>query len=174
MNKRLIGALAVAALAALLGCSKNGAGLGHINVLLTDAPGDFEQVNVVITGVSINRAHSGWETINDEAQTFDLLDFQNGLTTSLASGDVPAGHYDQVRLLVGEGSNVVVDGVTHALDTPSGMQSGIKVIGGFDVPEGGTLDLTIDFDAARSVVLTGNGKYILKPVIRIVEAEETD
>lgn len=176
MNKTLIGALAVAALAALLGCSKNpsGAGLGHINVLLTDAPGDFEQVNVVITGVSINRGDSGWETISDDSQTFDLLNFQNGLTTSLASDNVPAGHYDQVRLLVGEGSNVVVDGVTHDLVTPSGMQSGIKVIGGFDVPEGGTLDLTIDFDAAKSVVLTGNGTYILKPVIRIVSAEESD
>jgi hypothetical protein len=176
VNKRLFGALALLALAAVLGCSKspNGAGMGRVNLHLTDAPGDFQQVNVVITAVSINRDGSGWETVQDESQTFDLLTLQNGVTTTLGSSDVPAGHYDQVRLLVGEGSNVMVDDVTHALEVPSGQQSGIKVIGGFDVPEGGVLDLTIDFDAAKSVVLTGNGKYLLKPVIKVVSAEETD
>ena len=176
MKTKLIAALAVVALAALLGCSKNpsGAGLGHVDLRLTDAPGDYEQVNVVITGVSINRDGGGWETIEDEAQTFDLIQLQNGVSTALASGDVPSGHYGQIRLLVGEGSNVVVDGVTHDLEIPSGLQSGIKVIGGFDVPEGGTLDMTIDFDAAKSIVLTGSGKYSLKPVIRIVSAEESD
>jgi hypothetical protein len=35
-----------------------------------------------------------------------------------------------------------------------------------DVTAGVLYKLLLDFDAARSIVKTGNGKYILKPVIR--------
>jgi len=48
------------------------------------------------------------------------------------------------------------------------MQSGYKLVGEFDVPAGGQVELTLDFDAARSVVLTGNGKYMLKPTCRVI------
>jgi hypothetical protein len=86
----------------------------------------------------------------------------------LGVGDVPAGHYTQVRLHLTDGSNVVVDGAPHPLKVPSGMQSGYKLVGEFDVPAGGQVELTLDFDAARSVVLTGNGRYMLKPTCRVI------
>ena len=176
MNTRRFtaGLAALAMLVALAGCSKQqstAARLGHVSINLTDAPGDFEEVNLVVTGVSIHRGDEdsgGWETLKHDTTTYDLLQLRNGVFTQLGAGDVPAGHYTQVRLHIGEGSNVVVDGVVHPLTIPSGMQSGYKLVGEFDVPAGGGVELTLDFDAARSVLLTGNQQYKLKPTVRVI------
>ena len=174
--KRFIPRLAAPILlAALASCSKDptSAGLGHVSVHLTDAPGDFEHVNLVVTGVSIHRGDEedsgGWETLTlDSTTVYDLLELRNGVFARLAQGDVPAGHYTQIRLHLGAGSNVVIDGITYPLTVPSGMQSGYKLVGEFDVPEGGGVELTLDFDAARSVHLTGSNKYMLRPTVRVI------
>jgi len=166
-------------IAALTGCSShpNGTDLGTVKLNLTDAPGDFQAVNIVVTQVSIHRAgnedsdsgsDAGWEVLSDTTHTYDLLELRNGVFTTLAVGEIPAGHFTQIRLKLGEGSNVVVDGVTHPLTVPSGMQTGLKLVGEFDVPAGGLLELTLDFDANRSVILTGNHTYKLKPTVRVV------
>src|SRR5690349_8300913 len=102
---------------------------------------------------------AGWEVLSHDTMTIDLLALRNGTTTQIGIGMVPAGHYTQVRLRLGHGSNVVVDGVAHALTVPSGLQSGLKLIGPFDVPAGGTVQVTLDFNAAQSVVLQSDGTY---------------
>jgi hypothetical protein len=176
MMKRILalGLVLAAVFYVLGGCSANqtGARLGHVTVRLTDAPGNFDQVNLVVDEVSIHRAgpdDAGWETLkHDTTTTYDLLKLRDGVLALLGVGDVPAGHYTQVRLHLTDGSNVVVDGASHPLKVPSGMQSGYKLVGEFDVPAGGQVELTLDFDAARSVVLTGNGKYMLKPTCRVI------
>jgi uncharacterized protein DUF4382 len=173
MKIRLLAAVVTLAACAILGCSANPnrTALGHVDLRLTDAPGDFDQVNVVVTGVSIHRDGSGWESIQEDTTTFDLLTLQNGVSTTLASSDVPSGHYTQVRLVVGDGSNVVVQGVSHPIQIPSGMETGIKLVGSFDVPAGGTIQVTLDFDAAHSIVQKPDGSYLLKPVIRVTPTQ---
>lgn len=167
----------ISALAALSGCSTNhgstgAVGMGEVRVRLTDAPGDFDHVNLVIREVSIHRGDSdstgGWEVLAHDSATYDLLALRNGVFAMLGAGLVPAGHYTQVRLKLGDGSNVVVGGVTSPLTVPSGLQTGFKLVGEFDVPARGTVDLLIDFDAARSVHVTGNGRYMLKPTARVM------
>ncbi len=163
------------ALAALFGCSSHpggGVGMGRVTVRLTDAPGDYEHVNLVIREVSIHRdgpdSTSGWEAVAHDSTTYDLLALRNGVFATLGSGLVPAGHYTQVRLLLGPGSNVVVGGATYPLTVPSGFQTGFKLIGDFTVPAEGAVDLVIDFNAAQSVHVTGNGRYMLKPTARVM------
>ncbi|HET9328689.1 MAG TPA: DUF4382 domain-containing protein [Candidatus Eisenbacteria bacterium] len=177
MKNRVFAALAAASCLVWMGCSSdrngsgrlNGAGTGHVTVHLTDAPGDYDAVNVAITGVSLRREgdDDGWEDLDMEGGMFDLLLLQNGVMTTLALGDVPPGHYDQVRLLLGPGSNVVVDGETHSLTVPSGMSSGLKLKGDFDIVEGENHELILDFDAAKSIHRTGNGKYMMRPVVTL-------
>ena len=180
MNTRRItaGLAVLALLIGLAGCSKapTTGGLGHVTVHLTDAPGDYEHVNLVVTGVSIHRETAdttgedgGWESLpQDSTKVYDLLELRNGVFAQIAGGDVPAGHYTQIRLKLGAGSNVVVDGNTYPLTVPSGMQSGYKLVGEFDVPAGGGVELTLDFDAARSIHLTGNSRYMLRPTVRVI------
>jgi hypothetical protein len=165
------------ALGLFAGCSPSPSGnsYGTLNVRMTDAPGDFESVNLVITQVSAHMegsadsdSSSGWIVLNDTPATYDLLTLQNGVFVTIGTGKVPAGHYTQVRLKLGDGSNVIVDGVTHPLFVPSGMQTGLKLVGNFDVPADALVDIALDFDAARSIFQDGTGRYHLKPTVKVL------
>jgi hypothetical protein len=165
---------------ALSGCSSKttGPGFGTISLKMTDAPGEFQAVNLSIIQVSAHLdgmgtegesdSTGGWQVLRSDPMNVDLLSLRNGVFTTLAVAKVPAGHYTQIRLKLGPGSDVVIDGVAHPLTVPSGLQSGYKLVGEFDVPVNGLLELALDFDAARSIVLTGSGTYILKPTVRVM------
>jgi hypothetical protein len=181
MRKQLwIGVLTLSmATGVLSGCSDQTSSprFGTMNVRMTDAPGDYEHVNLVVTQVSARMegvdsteadTTGGWVVLNNTAATYDLVTLQNGIFTTIGTGLVPAGRYTQLRLKIGTGSTVVVDGVSHPLVVPSGAQSGLKLVGAFDVPASGVVDVALDFDAQRSIVLTGAGTYLLKPVIRVL------
>src|SRR5262249_3681515 len=108
----------------------------------------------------------GWRTLSTTTNTFDLMKLQNGVFTTIGEGALPAGDYTQIRLKLGAGSTVVVDGTTFSLKVPSGMESGLKLVGNFNVPPGGTTDVGLDFDASRSLHETGSGQWMLKPVVK--------
>jgi hypothetical protein len=149
-----------------------GSGQGQIKITMVDAPAGFDQVNIVVTRVEIHTAgadsNSGWFVINNNAASFDLLTLRNGASVVLGNTSLNVGHYTQIRLIIGTGSNVVVDGVSYPLEIPSGEQSGLKLNHAFEIQAGLLYELILDFDAGRSIVLTGNGQYKLKPVIRVV------
>ena len=179
----LLALAAVVALLALVGCSATPTSTtsGTVRIRMTDAPGLYDAVNLVVNQVAIHRglpdsleqggmsdSTSGWEILSDRAATYDLMKLRNGVFVTLAEGLAPAGHYTQIRLKLGAGSNDVVDGVTHPLTVPSGLQSGYKLVGEFDVPASGLVELALDFDAARSIHQTGSGSYMLKPTCRVL------
>jgi hypothetical protein len=94
---------------------------------------------------------------------------------SLGQTALPAGHYSQLRLVLdantgtGLANSVVPSGGSETtLDTPSAVQSGIKLSNEFDVAAGQKVDLVLDFDACKSVLTKGNGKYALKPVVKVI------
>jgi hypothetical protein len=80
--------------------------------------------------------------------------------------DLDSGRIEQIRLILGPNNYVKVNGQTYTLETPSAQQSGLKINLHQDVSAGLLYKLLLDFDAARSIVRTGSGKYMLKPVIR--------
>ena len=147
-------------------------GKATVQFKLTDAPAvDYDEVNIDIIGMSVgvvgDNGTAEWIDLDMPVTgIFNLLDYRNGETVLLAGGDIPAGDISQIRLLLGDESNVVVNGLPYELDTPSAQKSGLK----FNLHETLEPDLAysfvIDFDAARSVVRRGNGTYGLKPVIR--------
>jgi hypothetical protein len=109
------------------------------------------------------------------ARKIDLLKLTNGVLDTLGTTSLEAGHYTQMRLVLDSNANgtantVLPTGAKNevALDTPSAAQSGIKLNGEFDVAAGQKTDIVLDFDACKSIVTKGNGKYALKPVIRMV------
>jgi hypothetical protein len=57
------------------------------------------------------------------------------------------------------------------LDISSGSQSGLKLNIHATIEPNTTYTLMLDFDAARSIVVSGNQSYKLKPVIRTVASE---
>lgn len=166
--------LSICTALALAGCSKNdnstSPGTGTMRVRMTDAPGDYDAVNLIVREVSVrlegSDSTSGWQVLSADSVSYDLLVLQNGVFATIGTSLLPAGHYSQIRLKLSPGSTVVVDGVTYPLTVPSGLQSGLKINGDFVVPAGGTTDIALDFDAARSIHQTGAGVYMLKPVVK--------
>ncbi len=146
---------------------KNNDGTTHVEIRLTDAPAPYDAVNVNIQSVSLH-VNSDWVELDLlRPGVYNLLDFQNGIDTLLAGEDIPSGKISQIRLVLGEDNNsVVIDGQTYPLETPSAQQSGLKLNLHDDLIPNVAYRLWIDFDASRSVVETGSGKYQLKPVIR--------
>ncbi len=159
-------------LALLLACGGN-SGMATINVKLLDGPiTGYKEINLNIQKVEI-AGESGWITLGEPKQTFDLLSLTGGVSATLVDGKtIPAGHYTQMRLVLGSGNTIMLaDNTIVDLKVPSGMQSGIKLLVNFDVQPGTTKDVVIDFVAAHSiqVVQTGaSAKYILRPTIHVV------
>ena len=145
-----------------------------MNIYLTDAPADYKAVwidieQVMVKGNSDSSGDDGWVSVPLlRAGKYNLLDLRNGKDTLLGGVDLPAGKVSQIRLILGESNQLVLnDGTTVDLKTPSGQESGIKLDVDADLKAGIPYELVLDFDAARSIVKAGNsGQYILKPVIR--------
>lgn len=143
-----------------------------LEVRLTDSPGDFEEVNIDIQGVEIHRSegkqNSGWVALDVNEGVYNILALSNGLDTLLGSAELPSGRVSQIRLILGANNTVKINGEVKSLDTPSAQQSGLKLNVQTQMSPGITYLITLDFDAARSVVAKGNGEYSLKPVIRAI------
>lgn len=179
MKRILAWCAAIALLSAFGGCQNDGttgpgdaSGNGTLVVRLTDAPAAYDAVNIAVDSVRVHvdsaDSISGWHTISRSPAMYDLLQYMGGRDTIIAEGVIPAGYYSQLRLYVGLGSNVVVNGVPYDLEIPSGSQSGLKLNIQAAITEGVKYVLVLDFDASRSIVVTGNSRYQLKPVIKTV------
>lgn len=149
-------------------------GTGVLQISLTDAAADFQEVNISFSQISAH-IDSQWVTVNDTSQTINLLEWSNGRSLVIGSAEVPSGRYNQIRLLI-DSASVVLDNQKYPLTVPSGAQTGLKLNVNFDIEEGITYHLTVDFDASRSVLRTGgqgNPAYKLKPTLRVIPTATT-
>jgi hypothetical protein len=157
------------------GCGSDGGGgtqPGTLGVAITDAPAcGFDEVNVTVSKVRVHQSSSasenaaGWTEITlNPTRKINLLNLNDPTQPNLALeslGETPleAGHYTQLRLVLVPNSggppfanSVVLSGIPGevALDTPSAVHSGIKLIHQFNVGSGQRVDLLLDFDACKS------------------------
>ena len=178
MQIRIVKTLALSLLVTLfiIGCTredKNTSGnKARLQVALTDDPGDYEAVFIDVEDIRINYSdnpNDGWLSLADVNKgEYDLLKLVNDDDTVLADAEVGPGTISQIRLVLGDDNYVQIDGQRIKLETPSAQQSGLKLNIHQAVEPGLMYKLLMDFDVAKSIVKTGNGKYMLKPVIRTV------
>jgi len=147
----------------------------RIMVSLTDAPGDYEHVYVDVQDVVVKYSGSENEVSLGQinAGIYDLLELTGGVSVLLADEEIPSGHITQMRLILGSENSIVVNGETHPLQTPSAQQSGLKLNINQTLEAGVLYEFMLDFDVAESIVVQGNGGYLLKPVIRVSTAAES-
>ena len=138
-------------------------------IFMTDAPVAVEEVNIDLQHVVI-KGSGGGDTIHlgTNSGIYNLLDFQNGIDTLIASSMITVDTVTQVRLVLGEDNTIKVDGVLHDLKTPSAQQSGLKVNVHLPLDSIDFYNLLLDFDAEESVIQQGNGNYMLKPVLKVL------
>jgi len=148
-------------------------GMARLEVRLTDNPNlNLSEVWVDVREIQLKMEDSaGFITLaGSRPGMYDLIQLTNGRDTLLSNALIPPGRISQIRLVLGTNNFAVTPtGDTLVLTTPSAQQTGLKVLVNQTVTGGMLYRLTIDFDAARSVIKAGNsGKYILKPVLRII------
>lgn len=142
-----------------------------VSMHLTDDPASYEHVYIDIQKVEVTMQGSSAVTLAPiRPGIYDLLRFRNGADTLLLTANLPVGTVEQIRLVLGDNNSVVTGGQTYALTTPSGQTSGLKLNLNQTFAANGAYDVWIDFDAGKSIHETGNGKFMLKPVIRAYSA----
>jgi hypothetical protein len=196
------------------------AGMGTVTVTLSDPPscaaatgaaavarGSFSSVWITITSVkahispTADASTAGWQELAPQLNPalggtpmqVDLLNLPNNgqcLLEQIGSSQLPAGDYQQIRLILlanaatstpppanacsslGNVFNCVQNSTgLHTLDLSSEAQTGLKIppgqiMGGpLHVVPGQSVDLNIDFDACSSIVSEGGGAFRLKPTL---------
>lgn len=175
----LVVTIAITAIIYSCGKEDDESSTANFNVKLTDAPADYDAVNIDIQEILIHYSDvendtAEWTSLeNMNTGIYNLLEFSNGIDTALANSKIPTGTLSQIRLVLGDNNTLVIDGITYDLETPAAQQSGLKLNFHTQIEAGITYTVWLDFDASKSIVVMGNGKYNLKPVIRaFTEAQD--
>ena len=170
----IISAILFSASVAFISCSKDDVNgnnsTSRLNVRLTDAPTAYDEVNVDIREVKVkfsdDTLSSGWVTLTTTPGIYNLLAYQNGVDTLLATGVFPIQVVKEIRFILGPNNTIKDGGVVYPLTVPSGSESGLKLK--INKSLNATLEtIIIDFDAALSVKKEGTGDYKLRPVLKI-------
>lgn len=172
--------------------SSGGAGTASVSTALVDGPfrtsgGTVSAVNVTVAKVELVGT-GGTQVLAtfSPSKQINLLSYQTS-ALQFGSASVPAGQYQQLRLVLdnsaANNTSVVINGTTYPLTIPSATgqggfgnststdagdgagTSGIKVNVSLNAQAGQSYGYLIDFNAAESIVQTGNGNYMMKPVL---------
>jgi hypothetical protein len=127
---------------------------GRVNLLMTDTPIGDENITGIYVTLNALRyqykdSHKNWQEIKlDEPRTINLLELKDGNYTIL-----------NITNLQLDSSN-------------GGKTEGYRSINGFVINAGSVTNITADFDVRKSVTVTENGIFKLKPTIRLVNNTE--
>ena len=155
----------------LTACSKSNDNKNSttLHVRLTDGPADYTEVNVDIKEVRVKfndeLDDKGWQTLSTHAGIYNLLDYQNGKDTLLATGTVNENTVQQIRFILGSENTIKVGTKIYPLTIPSGAESGLKLMINKKLNQS-LESLVIDFDALLSIK-EENGGYKLRPVLKL-------
>lgn len=160
-----------------ISCSEDEQETASFSFSLVDAPGDYQEVNVDIQGLEVV-VNGEIIKLDVEPRIVNLLELTGGVSELLADGEFPVGQINQIRLILGGNNTLVVEGETESqtfdLQTPSGQQTGIKLVVAKNLEAGIRYDFILDFNVDKSVVSLGaESGYVLKPVVRVTTKAET-
>jgi Domain of unknown function (DUF4382) len=177
-----------------------GTGTGTLSVVIKDSPfSEATALLVKFTDVSVHKSSTDgtgegeWVPLKFDpttatSRTCDLKRLE-AETDVLGIGTLPEGHYTQVRLTVDTATiykstittgDICAEKMVLELVPPATSETGtsvtipsgtLKLNREFTVPAGGAMTMTLDFDGDKSVKQTGNGKYMMTPVIAIVSVQ---
>ncbi|MEW5853145.1 MAG: DUF4382 domain-containing protein [Myxococcota bacterium] len=134
--------------------------------------GGLQEIVVSVRKVVAHAAGQGWVVLSEDPVTIDLLRLGDH-TAELGFANMPQGKVTQIRLYVAEDPASYVlaeDGTQHPLKVPSGLQSGIKIKGPWNLNACDDAVVNLDMDVKKSIHIHGRGAddtFILRPVIKL-------
>ncbi len=176
-------------------CTKTGVKTGNaVQVYLTDAPGDFEAVNLDIQKVEVkfddDDKHSSDDRFGDDDDdkddhtkkkddygewvdlaytpaVVDVLKLRNGVEKMLADGNVK-GTVRKIRITLGTNNTVVKGGVSYPINIINETNNFLYIKLKDEHRErsaDNSMKVWVDFDIATSISEL-NGKFYLRPTLR--------
>ncbi|MBS3149644.1 DUF4382 domain-containing protein [Candidatus Woesearchaeota archaeon] len=149
-------------------------GEGRVIFGVTDLGVDtssITSIRITIDKIEVHNSDKGWIKVMNTSQTVDLVTLdKEDIIQLLSDIKLEAGTYQQIRLVL---SNILVTdsgGLKNAM-LPS---SEVKIIGNLNVNPDSISTVTLDFNAADSIHIAGNGKYIFAPVIKLETRKDAD
>ena len=158
------------------------------NLMLKDSP--FTDAKSVLVTFSEVTAH------RDTEADFTKVPFAAGATTRICDlkklqtaqdvlgvGTLPACRYTQIRLVVSAATIYFDNAATGAacaasITAPQGRNAPVEIPSGevklnrqFTVPTSGSTTMLLDFDGDRSIRETGNGRFMMTPVIAVTSVQ---
>lgn len=153
-------------------------------VHMTDKPGDYAELNVKVTSVSVFHAESGWKTLDSTTQSMNVMDYVNGETAELAfQSNMEEGRYTKLKITFDPVSTLVlqngyengplssVASATNTLAIAGSNEIVIEIDETVDQDRGASV--TVDYNVAQSVTYNGDGTFTYRPVINDVKDEST-
>jgi len=198
------GALALALTFALAACGGGGSGGGgtvptsgtsQLSVAMMDAPIQLNGITVTAVNLGIDKVEAvGNGSAVSVLQSYsspnvvNILNYTSASNALSFSGTIPAGNYQQIRLVLDTATTTISytqNGTTYTdvpLTVPSATQggfgnatstdsgdgagtAGVKVNVSLSAQAGSTYGFVLDFNAGQSIVETGGGNFMMKPVI---------
>lgn len=153
---------------------------GEANIKVTDAAVDAENVNGVYLSVKEVQATANGNSRTiatfDSPKLFNIMAYQNGEVYALGSGDLKAGSYSDIRLIMSAEADSYVemaDQTTKELVIENATTTGYKISGAFTVAANQTTDLVADIDLRKAIVTNSEGAFMLRSNARLVEERVT-
>lgn len=126
--------------------------------------GNVSAVWIIMNNVQLHSQSQGWVTVSNDTKQYELLALkQSGNIAALATANVNADAYDQMRLTIIK-VIAVENGAQKEVKLPSGD---LKIMGQLNVSAQKQSTAVIDFMADESLHKTGAGKFIFTPVIKV-------
>jgi hypothetical protein len=186
MSGRLPRLVAAALLFVAAGCSTSTSPTttNGLTIMLKDSPfSDARALFVTFSIVSVHASGGSFVTVpfagGASSRTCDLKRLTSAQDV-LGTGVLTPGHYTQIRLVVASSTiyfDTPASGATPCaptLDAPPGRSAPVVIPSGeiilnreFDLSSTTATTITLDFDGDQSVKQTGNGTYMMTPVIAI-------
>jgi hypothetical protein len=179
MNRNLGIVFALLGALLLAGCQSksmtgNSTPAGTVVASISDASADLGSVTniwVTVDAVYLQSSTEGWVKISSESRQYDLMALKtSGKAFILGSANVTPGSYNMIRMDISKVTVVDANG-SHDAKLPSGQYQ-IKTK--FDVDENKTSTVNFDIMANESLHMTGNGLYILTPVVTLETQSDAD
>ncbi|MTB49965.1 DUF4382 domain-containing protein [Lewinella sp. W8] len=136
---------------------------GRLTVEITDAPIDDPAVSAVFVTVADVKV-DGQSLSGFQRTTVELSALQNGVTETLINTDVAAASYSTLEIVLDDAADAATDGGPGCyLLTEDNAKLALEVAGdgaltaqstGFEVVQGATTALVIDFDLRKALVRT--------------------
>jgi hypothetical protein len=190
LSRQLVSAVSAVGLA-LASCACGGdpvSASNAVSIRITDTPfADARAVLITFSEVSAHRSSDdGFQRLPfvsaTATRTCDLKKLV-GAQDVLGVGVLQPGHYTQIRLTV-SAAEVFFDNPTtgpacaDTLVAPAGRSANVEIPSGearlnfdFDVAVNAPLALTLDFDGERSIHDLGNGRYMMAPVLSVLNMQ---